>query len=55
MIGADLPPAHAVPERHEIAIANADKRHVGMFQESKEFSGDQDVTGYEIPSSGVNT
>jgi len=41
-------------ERHEIAIATACKRHVGvLLQEANELSRDQDVSGYEIHSSRV--
>jgi hypothetical protein len=54
LIGTYVPSAHAMAERHEIAITSAGKRHVGMvFQEANEFSGDQDVTGYEIRRSRV--
>jgi ABC-type uncharacterized transport system YnjBCD ATPase subunit len=40
-----------MPEGHEIPIAAAAKRHIGvLFQEPNEFSGNQDVSGYAIHS-----
>ena len=54
LIGADAPPAHAMAERHEIAIASAGKRDVGvLLQEANDLSWDHDVTGYAIRSSWV--
>jgi hypothetical protein len=51
LIGADVPSAHAMPERYAIPIAAAGKRHIGvLFQEPNELSRDQSVTGYAIRS-----
>ena len=51
LIGADLPSTHAMPEGHEIPIAAAGKRHIGvLFQEPNELPRDQDVPGYAIHS-----
>ena len=41
LVGADTPPAHLVPVRHEIAITRACERHVGMLlQETKDLARD---------------
>src|SRR5688572_14548984 len=54
LVGADTPPTHFVPVRHEIAITRARERDVGMLlQEAKDLARDHNVSGYAISSAAV--